>query len=375
MVVLRVVGAVLAVLIIGSTLISVLRSLIIPRASLGRIGRTVDTVVDRAFALATRRMTDYEDRDTVLAGQAAAYLLLLLIVWLGGFEVGFALLLWPATHHIGAAFRESGSSMFTLGFDAPSGSGSSAIDVVAAALGLFVIAAQIGYLPTLYAAFNRRETDVTLLGSRAGSPPWGPELLARTKWGIYGDRDDLPALYSTWERWAADVAESHSNYPVLMRFRSPQPMSSWLIGLLAVMDSAALLLAVAPSRDRLEPRLCLRMGFTALRQMGRSVGVPIDYDPDPDADIQLSFEEFEAGVQRLIDVGFDIERTTAEAWPHFRGWRANYESIAYTLAYATDAVPALWSGPRRFAYQPIATIRPPNRLPSTADNSDSPKFG
>jgi hypothetical protein len=362
-VVLRVIGVVVAVVIIASTLVSVMRSLIIPRARFGRIGRSVDTIVDKVFVMATHRMSEYEDRDSVLAGQAAAYLLCLLIVWLAAFTAGFALLLWPTTHDIGAAFRESGSSMFTLGFDAPSGTGSTALDVLAAALGLFVIAAQIGYLPTLYAAFNRRETDVTLLGARAGSPPWGPELLARTKWGIYGDRDDLPQLYSTWERWAADVAESHSNYPVLMRFRSPQPLSSWLIGLLAVMDSAALLLAVAPSRDRLEPRLCLRMGFTALRQMGSAVGIPVDEDPDPDADIQLSFEQFEAGVQRLIDVGFEIERTTEEAWPHFRGWRANYESVAYALAYATDAVPALWAGPRRWAHEPMAPIRPPNRAP------------
>ena len=243
---------------------------------------------------------------------------------------------------------------------------STAVDVVEAGLGLFVIAAQIGYLPTLYAAFNRRETEVTLLGARAGAPPWGPELLARTKWGIYGDRDDLPAFYAIWERWAADLAESHSNYPVLMRFRSPQPMSSWLVGLLAVMDSAALLLALAPSRDRIEPRLCLRMGFTALRQMAWAVKIPVDPDPDPDADIQLTFAEFQVGVQRLLDVGFDVERTAEEAWPHFRGWRANYESIAYSLAYATDAVPVLWSGPRRWAAEPIAPIRPPNRRPGEA---------
>jgi hypothetical protein len=369
MTVVRVIGVLLAIAIIVVTLVSVMRSLIIPRASLGPIGRSVDKVVDKVFRVATHRMTDYEDRDTALAGQAAVYLLSLLIVWLAAFEIGFALLLWPSTHSIGAAFRESGSSMFTLGFDAPSGSGSTALDVIAAALGLFVIAAQIGYLPTLYAAFNRRETDVTLLGSRAGSPPWGPELLARTKWGIYGDRDDLPDLYMTWERWSADVAESHSNYPVLMRFRSPQPLSSWLVGMLAVMDSAALLLAVAPSRDRLEPRLCIRMGFVALRQMARAVGIPFDEDPDPDAEIQLTFEQFQAGVQRLVDVGFEIERSAEEAWPHFRGWRVNYESIAYALAYATDAVPALWAGPRRWAHEPMAPVRPPSRLPGGAKPS------
>jgi hypothetical protein len=362
----RVVGVIVAVVIIVATSISVMRSLIIPRARSGWIGQAVDVVVDKAFIVATHRIHDYEDRDNALAGQAAAYLVLQLTVWLGAYLIGFALLVWPSTHNIGFAFREAGSSMFTLGFVPAAGATSTAIDVVAAALGLFVIAAQIGYLPTLYAAFNRRETDVTVLGSRAGSPPWGPELLARTKYGIRADADDLPAFYASWERWAADVGESHSNYPVLMRFRSPQPHSSWLVGLLAVMDSAALLLAVAPSRDRIEARYCLRMGFTALRQMGRAVGLPVTDDPDPDAEIQLSFEEFEAGVQRMLDVGFEVERTAAEAWPHFRGWRVNYESIAYSLAYATDAVPALWSGPRRWPHEPIPPIRPADRRPSSS---------
>jgi hypothetical protein len=373
MAVLRGFGVVLGVVLIGSTTVSVLRTLIIPRPSLGRIGRVVDGAVDKVFVLATHRMTDYEDRDSVLAGQAAVYLITLLVTWLVTYVVGFGLLLWPATNHLGVAFRESGSSLLTLGFVAPAGSGSTAIDVIEAGLGLFVIAAQIGYLPTLYAAFNRRETEVTLLGARAGSPPWGPELLARTKWGIAGDRDDLPAFYAIWERWAADLAESHSNYPVLMRFRSPQPMSSWLVGLLAVMDSAALLLALAPSRERIEPRLCLRMGFTALRQMASAVKIPVDIDPDPDADIQLSFAEFKDGVQRMLDVGFEVERTAEEAWPHFRGWRANYEPIAYSLAYATDAVPVLWSGPRRWTHEPIAPIRPPNRRPGEAQQKAEQK--
>jgi hypothetical protein len=366
--VVRLLGIVLAAAIISATTASVMRTLIIPRASLGTIGRTVDTVVDKLFVMLTHRMKDYVDRDNVLAAQAAVYLLSLLAVWLLAYVVGFAFVLWPSTRHLGIAFRESGSSLFTLGFVAPHTDTSTGIDVVEAALGLFVVAAQIGYLPTLYAAFNRRETDVTLLTSRAGSPPWGPELLVRTKWGIYGDRDDLPAFYAIWERWAADVAESHSNYPVLMRFRSPQPLSSWLVGLLAVMDSAALLLSLAPSRDRIEPRLALRMGFTALRQMAGAVGIPYVEDPDPDVEIQLTYEEFEEGVQRLIDVGFEVERTTAEAWPHFRGWRVNYESIAYTLAYATDAVPSLWSGPRRWAHEPMAPRRPANRRPAGTEN-------
>jgi hypothetical protein len=360
----RVIAAIVGAAIVISTVVNVVRTLIVPRARLSKIGHLVDVCVDRAFRMGTARVRDYTERDGILAGQAAAYLVSLLLAWLVAYLVGFALLLWPSTEHIGLAFRESGSSLFTLGFVAPSSGTATAIDVIGAAFGLFVVAAQIGYLPTLYGAFNRRETEVTLLGSRAGSPPWGPELLARTRWGLYGAVDDLPEFYSNWERWAADVAESHANYPVLMRFRSPQPMSSWLIGLLAVMDSAAMLLALVPSRDRLEPRFALRMGFTALRQLAYAARLPVVDDPDPDADIQLTFEEFADAVQRLIDVGFEVERTAEEAWPHFRGWRVNYESTAYELANLTDAVPALWSGPRRWQHKPIPPQRPANRSPS-----------
>jgi hypothetical protein len=105
------------------------------------------------------------------------------------------------------------------------------------------------------------------------------------------------------------------------------------------------------------------MGFTALRQMGSAVGIPVELDPDPDADIQLTYEEFQDGVQRLVDVGFEMERSAAEAWPHFRGWRANYDTTALHLARQLDAPPALWSGSRRWPSKPIPPKRPASRLP------------
>ena len=107
----------------------------------------------------------------------------------------------------------------------------------AAASGLIIVALQISYLPTMYSAYNRRETEVTLLRPRAGSPAWGPELLARAQ--LASGVEQLTPLYASWERWAADVAESHSSYPVLLRFRSPEPHSSWIISQLAVLDAAA----------------------------------------------------------------------------------------------------------------------------------------
>jgi hypothetical protein len=72
----------------------------------------------------------------------------------------------------------------------------------------------------------------------------------------------------------------------------------------------------------------------------------------------LSYQDFLDAVARLREVDFPIERDPAEAWPDFAGWRVNYERAAYAVAKAVDAVPALWSGPRRGEGTAIPPIRP-----------------
>ena len=89
------------------------------------------------------------------------------------------------------------------------------------------------------------------------------------------------------------------------------------------------------------------------------MGFGIPDEPDPNAGITLGYQEFLDAVARLRKVDFPIERDPAEAWPDFVGWRANYEQAAYTIAYALDAVPAMWSGPRRRPTPPITPDRPP----------------
>ena len=176
-----------------------------------------------------------------------------------------------------SAFTAAGSSLFTLGFAEPAGAAPAVIVFAAAATGLAIVTLQIAYLPTLYAAFNRRETEVALLNARAGVPSWGPELLARTHYALgsgVSTIDTLPDLYARWERWAADVAESHTTYLPLVRFRSPRPLSSWVTALLAVLDSAALLLALSPKSAPVVPaRLCLRGGFLCFNQIARAMGI------------------------------------------------------------------------------------------------------
>jgi hypothetical protein len=359
-------GFAVGLFVVTSTLLSVVGTLVVPRGVNSPISRAVDRALDAGFFQLTRRVRSYERRDRILAWQSPLSLLIRLAVWLGLLVGGFALLLLPSLDgHLAAAFTHAGSSMFTLGYAAPTGTGSTTLEYLAAFTGLVVIGLQVGYLPTLYAAFNRRETEVSLLSSRAGTPPWGPEILARTRWGIEDDviPSLLEELFVAWERWAAEVAESHTTYLTLARLRSPRPLTHWLIALIAVMDAAALHLALAPSREpKLSPRLSLRMGFVALQQIATVMGLPVPDDPDPDGPVTVSFDEFRSATAMLREVGYPIEQTDEEAWPHFRGWRANYDMVATLMARELDAPPALWTGSRRWPSTPIAPRRPPARL-------------
>jgi hypothetical protein len=169
----------------------------------------------------------------------------------------------------------------------------------------------------------------------------------------------LPDLYARWERWAADVAESHSTYRPLVRFRSPRPLSSWVTALLAMLDSAALFLALSPQSAPVVPaRLFLRAGFLCFNQIANAVGIHVPDEPDPNTRISLTYQDFLDAVDRMRTVDFPIERDPADAWPDFVGWRLTYEQAAYSLASRLDVVPALWSGPRRTGDPAIPPMRP-----------------
>jgi hypothetical protein len=311
---------------------------------------------------------DSRRRDVVLAFRAAAVLMMQLAVWLVSYVLGFALLLLPFTSSgLGYAVSQAGSAMTTIGFTAPPDGAVKAIAVVAAFASLSTLALQIGYLPALYSAYNRRETAVALLNARSGVPTWGPELLARTHFGLgtgMSSIGTLPAFYAEWERLAADVTESHQTYLALVYFRSHRPLASWVTSLLGVLDSAALYLALCPSTAPTIPaRLCLRSGFLCFTRIAQALGVPVPDDADPATGITLSFREFEDAVARLRRVDFPIERSAEQAWPDFAGWRVNYERAAYAVAWAVSAPPALWSGPRRSGATPVPPLRPPDNEP------------
>jgi len=350
------------VVVLGATSLSVLWTLVVPRATPSRLAESVVGVVRGTFLLVARLLPDYRRRDGVLAMLPPVALLTLLTVWLTLLTVGFALLAAPlTTSGTGATLTSAATSVLGLEY-ADSSTGLQTITLLAVFSGVIVVALLIGYLPTLYDAFSSREELVSLLDSRAGSPAWGVEVLLRAT------RDDaladLPTLFGDWERWAADVGESHSSYPILIFFRSQDPSRSWVIALLAVLDAAALHVTLRPDDDTLAARLCLRTGYMALRSVADTAGIEVDDDPRPEDPIQLSHAEFEAGVQALAAAGYRPQREVAAAWPHFHGWRVNYEHAAYALADRIVAPPAPWSGSRtHLPPQTLLPHRPPDRRP------------
>jgi hypothetical protein len=358
----RDVAAVAGALLVLTAATSEIGTLIVPRPIGSWLTRLVDRLVDGAFRMITAPVADYRRRDRVLASQAAAILLAQLAAWLGIFFVGYSLLLWPFVPDVTTAFTTAGPALWEIGSSSVHGAAEHAIQDIASLSGIITVTLQIAYLPTLYSAFNRRENEVALLNARAGVPSWGPELLTRTHYALGSGAstvDTLPDLYARWERWAADVSESHATYLPLVRFRSPKPLSSWVIALLSVLDSAALYLVLSPQAAPAVPaRLCLRSGLLCFGEVARAMGLDVPDVPDPAAGIRLGYAEFLDAIARLREVDFPIERDPAQAWPDFVGWRVNYEQAAYAVAAAVDAVPALWSGPRRHPAAAIAPLRP-----------------
>jgi hypothetical protein len=363
----RYVAAAVGLLLVITSANSVIGTLIVPRSVASRLTRHVDWLVNGAFVLICKPVRSFRRRDRILATHGATILVAQIAAWLGMFFIGFSLMFWPLVHGgITEAFRLAGPGLWQIGNNYGRGALEEALVDLASVIGILTITLQIAYLPTLYSEFNRRENAVALLNARAGVPSWGPELLARTHYALgtgVSTIDTLPELYEEWESWAAEVGESHTTYLPLVRFRSPKPLSSWVTSLLAVLDSAALMLALNPSTAPvIEARLCLRAGFICFQDVARAMGFDIPAEPDPRAGISISYEEFQEAIERMRFVNFPIERGDAlfEAWTDFVGWRVNYEAAAFAIAYAIDAVPALWSGPRRDTRHPaIPPIRPP----------------
>ena len=176
-------------------------------------------------------------------------LLILVGVWAAGLVLGFGLLQYGAGSAVNVSgsqpsistdFYLSGTTFFTLGLGdvIPRSALARVLVVVEAGLGFGFLAAVIGYLPFIYGSFSKREVNISLLDSRAGTPPTAGELLRRHS---YPHGQEAPReLLKEWEFWCAELMESHLSYPVLAYFRSQHDNQSWVASLTAVLDTCAL---------------------------------------------------------------------------------------------------------------------------------------
>src|SRR5438034_3158755 len=225
-------------------------ALVLPRRVTRRLRptRMFYRVTWRVWSAVARRMRQGGRRETCLSFFGPLSLLVLLAAWAASLVAGFALLQTGlgASLNIpgGGSFTDhlylSGETFFTLGLGdiAPVSRVGRVLVVIEAGIGFAFLALVIGYLPILYQSFSRREVSITLLDARAGSPPSAEELLL----GSWSDHEELTALLREWERWSAEVLESHLSYPVLSYYRSQHDNQSWLTALTTILDASALVI-------------------------------------------------------------------------------------------------------------------------------------
>lgn len=316
---------------------SVIEMMLLPRSP-GWVNPStwVEAALVGVSLLVRRLLPEGVLRDRTLSWQGPVSIFLVLALWLALLTLGYGLLLWPWVGSLDAGIREAGSSMLTLGFADTAEAVPTAIDFLAAASGFGVITLHIGYLPTLYAAYSRREREVMLLASRAGKPAWGPRVLA-TSAAIEG-LDVLPGLYQGWERWAADVAESHTSYRVLAAFRSPDPSRDWIRSLVAVLDAAGLDVALGLSDGAGSARMLRETGARAFRMVAGSAGLA----PEDEADCRVDPPRLHEALTLLRAAGLAVDADAVELYERFRRWRAAYAPWANALARFVGSPPPPW---------------------------------
>ncbi len=335
-------GAVLVAL----TVLSAIRSTILPRGTQSRLSRVVIAAVRAAFRLRSRTVSSYERRDRAMAMLAPIALLCLLALWLLLILAGFTLtFLAIGGRSLAWSIELSGSSMFTLGTTSDSHLFPSLLTYAEAGFGLLLVALTITYLPTIYGAYTRRETGVSLLQVRAGTPPRAATMLIRYQ-RIEQSRYRLTELWRQWEVWFTDVEETHTTFPVLVLFRSAERYQSWIATAGALLDGASFWAGAVKHPKDPDVQLCIRAGYLALRRIADVFGVAYDPDPAPDDPISVSREEWEAAMDEMEAAGVEVLSDRDAAWRAWKGWRVNYDGVLLKLARLVEAPPAPWVSDR-----------------------------
>ncbi|HEY3934129.1 MAG TPA: potassium channel family protein [Gemmatimonadales bacterium] len=305
----HIIAAIAAVALLIATLRDAFETIILPRrvSRKFRLTSLFYRTTWRPWRAAAQRVP-VNLRENSLGWYGPLSLLVLLALWAFAIVVAFGVLHWS----VGSAIRTdghapgvlddlylSGTTFFTLGMGdvVPKIAIAKFITVFESGIGFAFLAIIIGYLPVIYQAFSRREIAISLLDARAGSPPCATELLLRQKNDV--DHADLARLLAEWERWSAEVLESHLSYPVLAYFRSQHGNQSWLAALTTMLDTSALVMIGFDGWCMRQAQLTFAMARHAVVDLAQVFSAP---QPMVLAE-RLDGNEFAAMVEQLGKAG------------------------------------------------------------------------
>lgn len=376
-------AAIPGVLAIVLVLLDAFQTVILPRRASGRFRftRLFYQTTWKPWCRVAGFSRSPRRRETMLSFFGPSSLVLLIAFWALFLILGFGLCFYAAGSPLADPLAQhpdlrsdiyvSGTTLFTLGLGdvVPKTRLVRELLVVEAGLGLAFVALILGYFPVLYSAFSRREVTISLLDARAGSPPSAAELLRRHAFA--GGADALVTLLEEWERWAAELLESHISYPLLCFYRSQHTNQSWLSALCAVLDTCALMVAAVQDLPARQAQLTFAMARHAVVDLSQVFNlepmVPREDRLPSGAFAQLHDLLCQAGTRVARDAG-SLERLNA--------MRALYEPYVETLArhLSMPLPPFVADRPRRDNWQTVAQVQRATEAQPATQTVPAPSF-
>lgn len=329
---------IIGLLIIGAVLLDAFETIVLPRRVSRQFRLTAwfyrNTWVP--WMRAARKIENATRRESFLGYFGPLSLILLLVFWAIGLIFGFALLQYGTGQHVqiehqALTFRlliyHSGETFFTLGYGdiTPTTTVARFLAVLEAGMGFAFLGVVIGYLPVVYSAFSDLELEISMLDSRAGSPPSAMELLNRL--GCCPDQTVLDEIFRDWEKWSAKLLASHLSYPVLSFFRSQHSNQSWLGALTTMLDVTSLVIAGV---DGIRPEQA-RLTFAMARHAAVDLAQVVNARFNPNEEDRLPADQLDKMRLELAKNGLRLHDDDG-ASAKLQKMRAMYEPYAQAIA-------------------------------------------